>query len=273
VNTLFSTALFLASVYILGFLAAIPIGASQIEVARRALNGFLVSALIVVAGSVSSDFVYGSIALYGLAPFLQKPMVEAIFWLVNAVLILVFAIVMLRESKPAKEDKSGINLVTVEHSARQQSKLGNLRLAYFTGFSLAFTNPLMIAWWLLAAKFLKDVGIANIMGNTPDLTNTTRVVFLIAGCSGIGSYLSLLAVIIHRRHKLLPQKNLRKITLGFGIAMILFAIYFVIRSVTVLTSPESSNNNIIGSHLKSTEEIHFAKFLYLEPNHLVSLPT
>ncbi len=250
-NTLFSTALFLFSVYVLGFLAAIPIGASQIEVAHRSLNGFLVSALVVVAGSASSDFVYGSIALYGLAPFLQKPIVEAIFWLVNAVLIFVFAIIMLREGKPAKNENVDFN-VPDPPAAPPSPKLANLRLAYFTGFSLAFTNPLMIAWWLLAAKFLKDIGIA------PELTNTTRVIFLIAGCLGLGSYLSLFAVIIYRRHKLLSQKHVRSITRWFGIVMILFAIYFVIRSVIILTSPELSKNNIIGSHLKNAEEIHFA---------------
>ncbi|MFI5202389.1 MAG: hypothetical protein ACHQNE_08375, partial [Candidatus Kapaibacterium sp.] len=62
-STLFNTVLFLVCVYFLGFLAAIPIGASQLETARRSLNGFLASALIVVAGSVSSDYVYGAIAL------------------------------------------------------------------------------------------------------------------------------------------------------------------------------------------------------------------
>ena len=264
-NTLFSTALFLLSVYGLGFLAAIPIGASQIEVARRSLNGFLVSALVVVAGSVSSDFVYGSIALYGLAPFLQKPIVEGIFWLVNAALIFLFAVIMLRDSKPAEDGKISFHLIAEESSSPQRSKLQNLRLAYFTGFSLAFTNPLMIAWWLLAAKFLKDIGIA------PSLTNTSRIFFLLAGCLGIGSYLSLLGIIIYRRHKSFSPKHVRSITRWFGIVMILFAIYFVIRSVMILTSPEPSKNNIIGSRLKNGDEIHFAKFLYLEPNHLVSL--
>jgi threonine/homoserine/homoserine lactone efflux protein len=269
VNTLFSTALFLLSVYILGFLAAIPIGASQIEVARRALHGHLVSALVVVAGSVSSDFVYGVIALYGLAPFLQKPLVEAIFWLVNAALILVFAIVMLRDSKAGGNLKMELNLSRDEsksgNSSSKRHRLANRRLAYITGFSLAFTNPLMIAWWLLAAKFLKDIGIA------PELTNTSRVFFLLAGCLGIGSYLSFLGITIYRRHKSFLPKHVRSITRWFGIAMILFAIYFVIRSIMILTLPETSKNNIIGSRAKSTEEIHFAFFLYLTPNHLVSL--
>ncbi len=264
-NTLFSSALFLLSVYILGFLAAIPIGASQIEVARRGLNGFLVSALVVVAGSVSSDFVYGTIALYGLAPFLQKPIVEAIFWLVNAALIFIFAIIMLRDSKPTENGKSGLNLVAEESSSPLRSKLGNLRLAYFTGFSLAFTNPLMIAWWLLAAKFLKDMGIA------PPLTNTTRVVFLIAGCLGIGSYLSLLGITIYRRHKSFSPKHVRSITRWFAVAMIIFAIYFVVRSIIMFSLPETPQNNIIGSREKSAEEIYSAFCLSINPNHLVSL--
>ncbi len=228
----------------MGFLAAIPIGASQFEVARRSLNGFLATAIIVVAGSVSSDFVYGAIALYGLAPFLQKPEVEAIFWLVNAALILVFAIGTLRESTHTGKLTVKKNLQPAEGSLEPSSlseqesalgrKLSNRRLAYITGFSLAFTNPMMIAWWLLAARFLRDLGVIN------TLSNATRVVFLIAGCLGIGSYLTLFAVVIYRRHKSFSQKNASRVTRGFGIAMIFFAIYFVIRSIIMLKSPNSS---------------------------------
>ncbi len=268
-NTLFSTALFLFCVYILGFLAAIPIGASQIEVARRALNGHLVSALIVVAGSVSSDFVYGVIALFGLAPFLQKPLVEAVFWFVNAVLILGFAIVMLRDSKTGGNLKIDLNVALdnskIGGSSSRLPRLANRRLAYFTGFSLAFTNPLMIAWWLLAARFLKDIGVST------GLTNTSRVFFLVAGCLGIGSYLSLLGVTIYRRHKSFLPKHVSGITRWFGIAMIFFAIYFVIRSIMMLNTPESSKNSSFGTLLRPEMEIHSVSILYITPNHLVSL--
>jgi threonine/homoserine/homoserine lactone efflux protein len=267
VSTLFSTALFLLCVYILGFLAAIPIGASQIEVARRALNGLLAPALIVVAGSVSSDFVYGAIALYGLAPFLQQPKVEAIFWLINAALILYFATAMLRDHATAalRKNNQPQDSVQNENQAISQPRLANRRIAYVTGFSLAFTNPLMIAWWLLAAKFLKDLGIE------PELTNATRVVFLLAGCLGIGSYLSLFAGVIHRRHRSFSAKHTRSITRSFGVVMILFAIYFVIRSIATLVTSEPSKNSFLGSLFGLVARIHQFPHLYLPTSSLVSL--
>ncbi len=244
-STLFDTALFLVCVYFLGFLAAIPIGASQIEAARRSLNGYLASALIVVAGSISSDFVYGAIALYGLAPFLQNKEVQAIFWLVNAALMLIFGIGIFRESKytgklmshrvPA-EAVEGVPVTEHPATVAARKKLASQRLAFITGFSLAFTNPMMIAWWLLAARFLQDLGVAH------TLTATSRFFFLLAGVLGIGSYLTLFSIVIHRRHQSFSPKGARRVTRGFGVAMILFAIYFVVRSILMFYAPNASSS-------------------------------
>ena len=63
------TFLFLFFTYIMGFITAIPIGATQIEIAKRSLNNHLRAAYMVAAGSVSSDVMYGAIALFGVAPF------------------------------------------------------------------------------------------------------------------------------------------------------------------------------------------------------------
>jgi len=258
VSTLFNTVLFLVCVYFLGFLAAIPIGASQIEVARRSLNGFLASALVVVTGSVSSDYIYGAIALYGLAPFLQSPEVQAIFWLVNAALMLIFGIGIFRESKYTgklltprvpKEAVEGMPVTEHPSTTAARRKLTSTRLAYITGFSLAFTNPMMIAWWLLAARFLKDLGV------TGALTNTSKIFFLLAGGLGIGSYLSLFAIVIHRRHKSFSPKGARRVTRGFGVAMILFAIYFVVRSIMMFTSPTAASG-LLGT-ISSPNGAHF----------------
>jgi threonine/homoserine/homoserine lactone efflux protein len=225
----------------MGFLAAIPVGASQLEVARRSLRGLLPAALIVTAGSVSSDFVYGAIALYGLAPFLQHPEVEAIFWLVNAALILFFAITTLRESKTSVPKLSSASGEELERPQDSKLRLANKRVAYLTGFSLSFTNPMMIAWWLLAARFLKDLGVAV------ELTGTMRIFFLLAGCLGIGSYLTLFAIVIFRRHHVLSPKHIRRITRGFGYVMILFAAYFIIRSIAMLVAPQSAGSTILGN--------------------------
>ncbi|MDP4200123.1 MAG: LysE family transporter [Bacteroidota bacterium] len=209
----------------LGFLAAIPVGASQFETARRALAGYLGSAFAVVAGSVSSDLVYGSAAMFGLALFMQRPEVEAVFWLVNAILTMILGIAAIRESR--EEEEMPRSTATAK-PGDTPSRLRNPAIGYVTGFSLAFTNPMMIAWWLLAARFVKDLGI------TGELTLQTRVLFLVAGGLGIGSYLSLLAITTYRAKKSITRERTKKVTIGFGVAMIVLAIYFTVRAIMVI---------------------------------------
>ena len=62
----------LIAIYIMGFFTAIPIGATQIEIAKRALAGHVKAALMVVLGSTISDVMYGFIAFFGIAPFLKE---------------------------------------------------------------------------------------------------------------------------------------------------------------------------------------------------------
>ncbi|MCJ7612513.1 MAG: LysE family translocator [Candidatus Aminicenantes bacterium] len=87
----------------MGFLAAIPIGASQIEAAKRAIHGHLGPGLMVVLGSVTSDFAYGLAALFGIAPLLRIPIVMASFNAVGAVVLWFLAYKTLRESRKPHE--------------------------------------------------------------------------------------------------------------------------------------------------------------------------
>jgi threonine/homoserine/homoserine lactone efflux protein len=215
-------------VFFIGFVAAIPVGATQIETARRAIQGFLGSALAVVAGSVTSDLIYGAIALFGISVFLQKPEVEAVFWLINGIITIILGIAAIRESR-LKVRRGGPKRDPVAES-RDLNRLRNPRLAYVTGFSLAFTNPMMIAWWLLAGKLLADLGLVG------TYTNTTRVLFLISGGLGLGSYLTLLAFLTRRAHKSLSRKKAKNVTLGFGVAMVLLAIYFFVRAILLIVA-------------------------------------
>ena len=69
----------LISAYLLGCLAAIPAGPVQIEVVRRSINGHLKSSLMVVSGAFLADVFYGTIAFFGIAPFLEEEKVMAVF--------------------------------------------------------------------------------------------------------------------------------------------------------------------------------------------------
>src|SRR3990172_4767905 len=90
--------LLLISAYLLGFLAAIPAGPVQIEVIRRSVNGHLKSSLMVVLGAFLADVFYGAIAFFGIAPFLEKEKVMALFWLAGGLLLTVIGIVSIRQS-------------------------------------------------------------------------------------------------------------------------------------------------------------------------------
>lgn len=210
-------ALTVIAVFVMGFATAIPVGPTQFEIARRSLNGYLSSALMIIVGQLISDLLYGSIALFGIAPFLQHPKVVAIFWLLNAVILVVLAIWTIRQNNSSSENLE---------QARNRLKKHNV--AFFVGFSLAITNPLMIVWWLLGARILIDLGL--VVKYTP----VENIVFLAAGGLGLGSYLALLAYIVFKVKGFLSEHTIKRITLIFSVLLLGLAAYIGVRSVFVL---------------------------------------
>jgi threonine/homoserine/homoserine lactone efflux protein len=206
-----------ASVFALGFVEAIPVGATQLEIARRSLNGFFSSALMIVAGSVLSDAIYGVIAFWGVAPFLRNHTVVSIFWIVGAAVSAALGIWAVREGNSRRPV-----------SERSMKLLKKHDLAFATGFSLAVTNPFMIAYWLIGASVLKNAGLVH-MQRMAD-----KVLFLVAGSLGIGTYLLVLATVVFRVKHFLSEVSIRRITLAFGIVLLALSSYFAVRAATVL---------------------------------------
>jgi threonine/homoserine/homoserine lactone efflux protein len=197
----------------MGFLAAIPIGGSQIEAAKRAIHGHLLAAWMVVLGSVTSDIMYGIIALFGIAPFLEHPDVSAVFNAVAAVLLWGLGILTLRESKKPHEVRL------------EQTSLKKKRWAYLTGFSLAATNPPMILTWIYGVALAKHLGLA-----TPFPTNL-KILFIAGGALGLGGYLGSLSVVMHRIKHFIPMKALGRVYHWLGIGLFLLSFFFVYRVI------------------------------------------
>ena len=208
-----SKMLFFLVVYTMGFLTAIPVGATQIEIAKRSLNGHLFAAWMVVVGSVASDVMYGSIAFFGIAPFLKDKTVVSIFWLVGAVILLILAVITMRQDT----DDSMQNL-----NAKLQV---NKKISFFTGFSLAVTNPMMIFWWLIGERFVRDMGLIA------HFTTATKITFLVIGGAGLGSYLTALSLVLYRAKKKVTGKALQKLNFSLGFVLVLISIYFFASSV------------------------------------------
>lgn len=210
--------LFIAAAYFMGCMAAVPAGPVQIEVVRRSVNGHLKPSLAVVLGAFFIDVLYGVIAFFGIAPFLEEKKVLAIFWLFGGLLLCVLGILAIRHSS-RNEDIS-----------RNNAYLKKKRWAFLGGLSLSATNPVMILWWLSGARIFKDLGLIK------EFTSGMAVSFLIAGSFGLASYLVALAFFIYWAKKFISYERLRQINLAFGVLLLVLAAYFIYTSLhTMLT--------------------------------------
>jgi threonine/homoserine/homoserine lactone efflux protein len=209
--------IFIICAYVIGFLAAIPVGATQLEIARRSLHGYRISALVLITGSMLSDFMYGTLSLFGLADFLRIPMVSGIFWICNAILLIGLGVWSLGDSNISFQDDSSENI-----------KLKSKNIAFITGFSLAVTNPLMVIWWLIGIHFLGRISPID----THSASN--KIIFLIAGTIGLGSYSTVLMIGIYKTKKFLPKQVIRRITVYFSVALFLLGGYSIVKAVLEL---------------------------------------
>jgi len=202
-------------VYIMGFLTAIPIGATQIEIAKRSLNNQIPAALMVVLGSVFSDVMYGFIALFGVAPFLQTQIVIAVFELVGVVILWILAFLTFKEVfKPHIMDITS-------------SVLKSRRLSFITGFSLAITNPMMIFWWLIGVQVVKDLGLVG------TFTPAISISFLFFGGLGLASYLTVLAMVVHWAKRFLSNRVMRRVYFVLGVVLVILSVYFLMSSIRI----------------------------------------
>ncbi|NOY86273.1 MAG: LysE family transporter [Deltaproteobacteria bacterium] len=202
-------------VYVMGFLTAIPIGATQIEIAKRSLNGYVPQAMMVVLGSVISDVMYGFIAMFGFAPFLHNRKVEAIFWLAGAGILAILGIFTITRHGSRKEIK--VKDVLLE----------DYGLSLFVGFSLAVINPPMMLWWLVCASFVKSLGLVQ------SYNAVSSSLFLLAGGLGIASYLTVLALALKKAGRFITPKLEHRITVFLGAVLLLLSIYFLVRFIMV----------------------------------------
>ena len=204
-----NTFLFLLFTFFLGFFAAIPIGATQIEIAKRSFNNHLRAAYMVVAGSVSSDLMYGFIALFGIAPFLKSKIVLAVFGIIATLILWFLAYLTFRDAKKP-------NIFDLSHPM-----LKSKRLSFVTGFSLAVTNPMMIFWWLIGVRIIKDFGLVT------DFNFDISLLFLFTGAIGLATYLSILTNVLHWAKKFISNDMIRKVYYVLGTVLVLLSLYFL----------------------------------------------
>jgi threonine/homoserine/homoserine lactone efflux protein len=193
---------------VLGVVAAIPVGACQIEVVKRAMAGHIRASVMVVAGSAASDVIYGTIALFGIAPVLEVPRVLAGFSAVGAVILWLLAYRTWRESRKP-------------HELDLHESLSSGRWALVTGFLLGMSNPPIILSWLFGATVAKRIGL------TPVVTHAAKAYFVAGGALGLGGYLVAMSILSYRMRHFLSLRALGRVYRWLAVTLFLLSFYFV----------------------------------------------
>jgi threonine/homoserine/homoserine lactone efflux protein len=171
---------------------------------------------MVVCGSLASDFMYGVIAVFGVAPFFSNQKAVAIFELCGAVILWVLAFLTLREGTKAHLLKF------------TPSFLKSRRIALITGFSLSVVNPMMIFWWLVGVQIVRHLDLVD------TFTPVLAISFVLCGALGLATYLTALAVALHWAKKFFSNKAMQKIYIALGLVLILLSLYFLVNSLRIL---------------------------------------
>lgn len=199
---------------ILGAISSIPVGAVQLEVIKKSINGHFKPAAATALGSATSDFIYGFLTLFGFGTFLMRKNFQIIIYILG---IFVISYLLFRTFK---ERKYMID--------KNENIVYKKRLSFLTGFTIAATNPGMIIWWIIGFKVFSDFAAF------PEMTNTIKAVFLFSGCAGLGGYLILIASLLHRFNKSFSEKFLYRTNIILTILLGILILYFIFKLCNIL---------------------------------------
>ncbi|TAL35036.1 MAG: hypothetical protein EPN93_11325 [Spirochaetes bacterium] len=196
---------------ILGFLSAVPIGAVQLEVAKKALNGHLKPAIAVAFGSATSDLIYGILTLFGFGQFLFHQDFQ-IFIYILGIGVLLFIIYRTWE-----EYKHHV------HHRHTYPLVYKKRISFFTGFTIAITNPGIIIWWIIGFRMFLDFKLFQ------DVGPVIKTIFILSACGGLGGYLIFLAILLSKVKKFIPDHLFARMHIALIILLVIVIGFFIFK--------------------------------------------
>ena len=202
----------LRSVY-LGISLSAPIGpinAAQMETGLR--KGFSYAWLFGL-GAILADIVYMILVYFGLATYMNIPIIQTFLWLFGAFVLIYSGIESLVSSVTANE-KSPQRNATRFHSFR-------------TGFFMSLMNPLSILFW---------IGIyGSVLAETADDFSSRQI--FINSCAiicGIFLWDYTIALLSSFFRRFLTDRFLRVVSLLSGTSLIAFGLYFGSKGIQAL---------------------------------------
>ena len=199
---------------ILGFLSSIPVGAVQLEVIKKTINGHTKPAIATALGSATSDLLYGLLTLFGFGHVLLHKDFQIFIYLMGIVVLLYLIYKSYQER---------------EYMLHKEKRIKyNKRLSFLTGFTIAVTNPGMIIWWFIGFRLYADLNLFDV------ITPVIKLCFVISGAIGLALYLILEAAILHRLKRSFSEKFLYRANVFLMIVLGVLVLYFAYKLVLII---------------------------------------
>lgn len=213
---MYSIILFYILSYWIGFLNCIPIGPVNLEIFHTALKKQYPQALAVAFGGALGDALWALLAFYGISPFSKSHKMEAIFFLITAIITFVLGIIILRDSKFMTRKEEVIVV-----------KIRSKKWAFFKGLSLILVNPLGIVFWMIVLQFLRKMNIYI------PLKLNYEIFFFLVVAAGAASYFSLIVLITNKMKEFFNPRRTVKIVKYLGYGLFVLSAYFLFNAVKV----------------------------------------
>jgi threonine/homoserine/homoserine lactone efflux protein len=199
---------------VLGLLSSIPVGAVQLQVIKKSINGHFRSAIATALGSATSDLIYGVLTLFGLGGFLLQMKFQVVIYSLGIVVLAILVYRTIRERH---------YILNNEERPKQKG-----RYSYLSGITIAITNPGMIIWWLIGYKLYLDLNLFPYVGMG------IKTTFVISGCIGLGGYLIFIASLLHRVKESFQERFLYKTNIFLAILLVVLIIYFSLKLIAII---------------------------------------
>ena len=195
---------------LLGLTLAAPIGPVNLEMIKRGLNSGFKQAFLTGTGAMCADITYLILIFFGLTSFLNISFLKIFLGIVGSLILIYLGLASAKGF-----------FKKAETSEKQSKKL--FKNSYVTGYVLAISSPMTIVWWtgvfgaLLAAQ--------------PDMpTNIYAFLSCLSIMLGCFLWVFSMACALHWGKKIINEKITSYISLFAGTFLIMFGIYFLIRT-------------------------------------------
>jgi len=196
----------------LGISLAAPIGPSGITVMQNGLRHGFLRAFLTGLGVTMADTTYLLMVFFGLSKFLEIMVIKMLIWSLGALALLYFGYRSIRDAR-GPIDLDGTVVVTA-------------RNPLLVGYVVNVSNPIAVVWWLgVFGSLLSETVTVGSRINALAVSSTILI--------GILLWHSTMSLLTQWGKRFLNERTARFISVGAGVALVLFGLRFAYKGFLV----------------------------------------